>query len=79
MTLKQLGIGIVIGVAAAAGFFAAQSYERAQSKAERDVIVAQAASNLATLRADAESWANSIAIVCGRTHAVVIGRTDDGA
>jgi hypothetical protein len=62
MTLKQLGIGILIGVAAAAGFFAAQSYERAQSKAERDVIVAQAASNLATLRVDAESWANSIAI-----------------
>jgi hypothetical protein len=62
MTLKQLGIVILVGVAAAAGFFAAQSYERAQSAAERDVITAQAANNLATLRADAESWANSIAI-----------------
>ena len=62
MTLKQLGIVILVGVAAAAGFFAAQSYERAQSAAERDVITAQAANNLATLRADAENWANSIAI-----------------
>jgi hypothetical protein len=62
MTLKQLSIGILIGVAAAAGFFAAQSYERAQSAAERDVITAQAANNLAALRADAESWANAIAI-----------------
>ena len=62
MTLKQLGIAILVGVAAAAGFFAAQSYERAQASAERDVITTQAANNLATMRADAESWAASIAI-----------------
>jgi hypothetical protein len=67
MTLKQLGIGIVIGVAAAAGFFAAQSYERAQSAAERDVITAQAANNLAALRTDAETWANAMAIGQGET------------
>jgi hypothetical protein len=67
MNLKQLGVVIVIGVSAAAGFFAARAYEQSKSAAAREADMTQAANVQAALRSDAESWAGSIAQMQGET------------